>query len=320
MFLYCVECIAGATLTPTRRQTNCFIQKHKMDTLYIIGNGFDLFHNLPTGYDDFHKFVLSNNIPLSNTLKEFFTMKINSDSLWASFEEDLGSFDWQSFYNSNCNIDFNDDDFRPSFAYGLEDDLIEQAEEIKNNIRSTFEEWIESIDISQVKRKLQFLENSQFISFNYTLLLEEVYNIHYKNVLHLHGDVLRNSGELLFGHNITMDETPELDENGDSNRTMFTDSESAAKAPFHSFYKPVNEIIASNIGVFDTIKEIKDIDVLGHSLNNIDVPYFKEIYNRSISARWNVSYYDDKERERHFLTLLQIGIPAKSINLYQLTC
>ena len=290
----------------------------KLETLYIIGNGFDLHHSLPTSYAEFHEFVLSNNIALDNTLDEYFTMKINSNSLWTNFEEDLGSFDWELFYSSNNNININSDNFRPSDAFGLEDELTAEAEDIKNVIRDTFEDWIDSIDISQAQRKLDFVESARFISFNYTMVLEEIYNIPPKGILHIHGDALGHSGKLQFGHNKTMDEDPELDEDGDSNRTMFSDSESAAKIPFYTFHKPVDEIIAANIAAFEAIKGIKDIYVLGHSLNQIDIPYFKEIYNRSKYAKWNVSFYLDKEKETHMHTLHQIGIPAESINLYQL--
>jgi len=289
-----------------------------METLYIIGNGFDLHHSLPTSYADFNRFVLSNNIELSDTIEEYFTMNLSDHFLWSNFEEDLGSFDWELFHSNHNNIDTNNDNFRPSDTYGLEDELVAEAEEIKQVICSTFEEWIESIDISQARRKLRVLKNSRFISFNYTLLLEEIYNIPQGRVFHIHGDISGNSEELVFGHNKTMDEVPELDEKGDSNRTLFTDSESAAKAPFHSFYKPVGEIINSNTDTFESMKDFKDIYVLGHSLNYIDVPYFKEIHNRSKKSKWHVSFYEDKEKETHLSTLLQIGIPSESINLYKL--
>lgn len=289
-----------------------------METLYIFGNGIDLHHGLPTSYADFNRFVLSNNIELSDSIEEHFAMNVNDHFLWSNFEEDLGSFDWELFYSNHNNIDINNDNFRPSDAYGLEDKLVAGAEEIKQIICNTFEEWIESIDISQARKKLQFLKNSRYISFNYTLLLEEIYNIPHYRVLHIHGDISGISEELVFGHNKTMDQTPELDESGDSNRTFFTDSESAAKAPFHSFYKPVVEIISSNINTFESLKNFKDIYVLGHSLNQIDVPYFREIHNRSKKAKWNVTFYQDNEKESHLYTLLQMGIPLESINMFTL--
>lgn len=289
-----------------------------METLYIIGNGFDLHHGLPTGYADFNRFVLSSNVDLSDSIDEYFIMTVNADALWSNFENDLGTFDWDLFYSKHNNIDSNDDNLKPGDAFGLEDELVDEAEKIKQAIRDTFEEWVESIDISQVGTKLLFLQNSRFISFNYTLLLEETYNIPRNRVLHIHGDVSGKSGDLLFGHNKTMDEIPELDENGDSNRTMFTDSEAAAKAPFYSFYKPIGEIINSNRDAFDSMKCFEEIYVLGHSLNQIDLPYFQEIHSRSKNAKWNVSFYDDKEKEKHLATLLQIGVPVESINLYKL--
>ena len=40
-----------------------------MKTLYIIGNGFDLHHNLPTQYSDFSKYIQEKNVELYNTIE-----------------------------------------------------------------------------------------------------------------------------------------------------------------------------------------------------------------------------------------------------------
>lgn len=172
--------------------------------------------------------------------------------------------------------------------------------------------------ISCAVRKFDFPENSTFISFNYTLLLEEIYKIEPERIVHIHGDINNDWAEIIFGHNKTMEEIPELDENGDSNRTIFTDSENAAKIPFYRFYKPVEDIIEKNAKTFDLMTTIKKINILGHSLNAIDIPYFKQIHKRSEYADWNVSYHNIDEKRKHFSTLIQIGIPPKSIKQFKL--
>lgn len=289
-----------------------------METIYLIGNGFDLHHNLPTRYNDFHNYVITNSNDLENAFEEYFKLRTGSNFLWTNFEEDLGTFNWQSFFDDHNNVDIKDDDFKPSFAHSLEDDLIEEAERLKTDIKDIFKNWLHTIDISYAEKKLEFLENSTFINFNYTLVLEEVYKIEPSRILHIHGDIMGNSGELVFGHNVPMERIPELDENGDSNRTIFTDAEDAAKMPHHSFYKPVEEIIATNVNIFDSMSNVKNIYILGHSLNPIDIPYFKQIYIRSKLAQWNVSYYDDNEKEKHLATLIQMGTSLEHIHLFKL--
>lgn len=289
-----------------------------METVYIIGNGFDLHHNLPTSYNDFHRHIIANCNTLENILEQYFSLRSGENLLWTNFEEDLGTFDWELFFDDNNHIDINDEDFRPSFTYGLEDDLIEQTEQLKTNIRKAFQDWLDTIDISSTVKKLKFLKDSTFINFNYTLILEEIYKIDRDKILHIHGDIINNPGELIFGHNATMKETSELDENGDSNRTIFADSENAAKSLFYSFYKPVEEIIATNANTFELLTNVKNIFVLGHSLNPIDMPYLKQISSRSKFAQWNVTYYNASEKRKNLSTLIQMGISPKDIRSLRL--
>ena len=289
-----------------------------METVYLIGNGFDLHHNLPTHYKDFHNYVIANSNHLEDTFLDYFKLRKDLNSLWTNFEEDLCTFNWQSFFDAHNNITIGDDDFRPSFANSLEDDLSEQAGRLKSDINNIFQNWLDAIDISNTKIDVEFLENSTFINFNYTLVLEEIYKIEPSRILHIHGDIKNNSGELVFGHNVPMKEISELDENGDSNRTMFTDAEDASKMLYHSFLKPVEEIINNNVITFDSMSKVKSFYVLGHSLNPIDIPYFKQMYIRSKDAQWNVSYFNNSERLKHLSTLIKIGISPEHIHLFKL--
>lgn len=289
-----------------------------MQTLYIIGNGFDLFHKLPTSYGAFNIHVRENYTVLENTFNEYFVFELDKDGLWSDFEADLGTFDWKSFLDNNNNLNVLDEDFRPSFVFCLEDDLIEQTESICSDIAKALQEWLESIDISSVKPKFSFTNDSFFISFNYTMLLEEVYKISPEKILHIHGDIEKSFEELIIGHNIKIEETPELDENGDSNRTMFSDSESAAKTPFYQYLKPVEEIIASNAKIFDTLSEVTTIYVLGHSLNSIYISYFKEIHGIAKKAKWFVSYYRSSEIITHLEGLTKVGVLKTDITLFKM--
>ena len=112
-----------------------------METVYIIGNGFDLHHGLKTSYSEFYKYIIANSNDLENAFEEYFDFRTEGKSHWAHFEEDLGTFkkNWKSFFNDYNNLNIEDDDFRPSFAYSLEDDLTEQVEELKTDIKKNFE-------------------------------------------------------------------------------------------------------------------------------------------------------------------------------------
>lgn len=68
----------------------------------------------------------------------------------------------------------------------------------------TFNEWIESIDISNAKAKFSLSTKARYLTFNYTETLERLYNIPQQNILHVHGSRLRHD-EYIIGHNMHRD-------------------------------------------------------------------------------------------------------------------
>ena len=168
--------------------------------LYVIGNGFDLWHGLPTGYSDFCEYS-------SDALEEseqFFWFQ-EDQRAWSDFENDLGTFDWAVFYDVHNHHDLDFNDFKMSYIAGLEDELIQEANRHVDTIRESFVEWVDSIDISLLKPRMHFKANARFITFNYTSTLQQIYGISEDRVLHIHGRA-ETYDELIFGHGETMKE------------------------------------------------------------------------------------------------------------------
>jgi hypothetical protein len=283
-----------------------------MKTLYIIGNGFDIWHKLPTKYEDFAHYCDSNDIDFC----EYYNFN-NNFGRWADFENDLGTFNIKKFYEDNNNVDWDDDDFRPTMLYGVEDEITEEGNSLVDTINESFYNWINEIDIDEVLPKYMFDNDAFFISFNYTSLLTKVYKIPKENILHIHGNV-DDFDTLIIGHNKPYEVEPEIDENGDSNRTIFTDSENAAAFPFASFVKPVADIIKTNEIVFRKLKGVNKVVVLGHSLNKIDLSYFKKIRESTNNPIWKISYYDEKDKINHPSAMAEIGVPSSQFSLFRL--
>lgn len=281
----------------------------KLKILYVIGNGFDLWHNLPTSYGHFYRRA-------SEFLDEISTYFYSAESeslLWSNFEEDLGRFDWDSFYDAYNDIDILDDNFKPSMAFGLEDELTQEANNIIEGIQYAFLEWIESIDLQGCEGKFLFEDYGNILSFNYTTTIQNVYQIDNEKIFHIHGKI--GSDRLIIGHGDSIHFEPELDEEGNSNRHMFSDAEGAAKSPLYHFKKPVEEIIDANKYYFDSLKDIEMVVILGHSLNSIDIPYFEKINKIASSAHWVVSYHTDSDFENHKIKLSEIGIDESKITM-----
>ena len=88
---------------------------------------------------------------------------------------------------------------------------------------------------------------------------------------------------------------------------------------FRETFKPTSKIIDNNFSFFESLKNIIEIFVLGHSISNVDLPYFKHLA-KSVSpdAIWNVSYFDNEEYKRINMTLLTIGINQKNLAYFKL--
>lgn len=283
-----------------------------MKTLYVIGNGFDLYHQLPTSYSNFCQEYRE----LLDDLYDYFPSK-NDKYPWHRFEERLGTYD-PNFLFSECNsLDINDEKFKLSMLYGLEDDITTQAENVVSTLQRTFSEWIYSIEINpdKIAAHLKLMPNSSFLSFNYTATLEKIYNISRDSVFYIHGCAERYD-DLIFGHGLDVDEEPEFYENGESLRTPFSDAIASASYPLSALKKPVFDIINKNSSFFSSLSSLEHVLVLGHSINHIDHPYFMEINkNAPSNCEWIVTYHSNEEKEKHKENLSACGIDVDNVTL-----
>ncbi len=278
-----------------------------MSTLYIIGNGFDMWHKLPTSYSDFSTFAGG----FLSEIEHYYSSNLRGESPWHDFENTLGNFDSSIFLDDYNEIDVTADDFKPSLLYGLEDEMTEQTDAHVNSIREKFVEWIQQIDVSDAEAKIDFPENSLFLSFNYTSTLQSVYKIDDHRILHIHGNV-ENYDELIFGHGKEIHDVQDEDENGESTRDMFSDARGNARYPLHALKKPVEEVLTRHSNYFEQLHDIETVVVIGHSLNAIDHPYFKQINDVLPNVSWHVICYSDNDFAGFIQSLVACGVnPAR---------
>ena len=60
------------------------------DTIVILGNGFDMFFDLPTGYSEFYKYMNKHYSQELDEINEFFNFS-SDDTLWKDFENNLAN-------------------------------------------------------------------------------------------------------------------------------------------------------------------------------------------------------------------------------------
>lgn len=272
-----------------------------MKRLYIIGNGFDLYHGLPSRYADFHRYVSAYAPDLLTQLDTYFDFEVDQNYLWRNFEQDLCKFDHEGFMEAYNHIDVSSESFKLSELYGLEDEVTEEADNLVTDIRGKFTEWVETFDFAELDRSLykplKLNQSAAYINFNYTDTLEELYSIPKGRILYIHNNA-NAYDELIFGHSEVSDhaDMPTFDENGEPTRTMFTDSQNASRSPFYAFQKDTKAVLKQQRLWLADLKDLDEVIILGHSLGKVDWPYFKLIHKRSPDANWQVSHHGDQER------------------------
>lgn len=87
--------------------------------------------------------------------------------------------------------------------------------------------------------------------------------------------------------------------------------------------KHCNDIIDRNLGFFESMNNLQEITVLGHSLGDVDFPYFKAIVENANNSRdliWNFSYHNDNDMMKIRRFCRRLNIPqGKNVQLFQMS-
>ncbi|MDD9158023.1 bacteriophage abortive infection AbiH family protein [Aliivibrio sp. S4TY2] len=280
-----------------------------MSTLVIIGNGFDIWNRLPTSYWYFYD---QYNRSLEDHI-QYFDDFCDEDAEWTNFEESLGSFNHDNFHDNAAwqpSLEEMADDH--TLLYGFEDEISNKREELVDDITNAFKEWIGSVDVSVATRLIEFPSDFKFVNFNYTTTLQDVYGIHDDDILHIHGKVRRN---IIFGHGRGASSTVNT---SSRDEPWFEESQRSASSVSGVFHKPVDAILERNRAQLEGYGSVTDIFVIGHSVNDIDLPYFQCILNAYPNAEWkNFNYIDldndiDAVTETHH-KLVRAGVPEHKL-------
>lgn len=293
-----------------------------MNRLFIVGNGFDRAHGLPTAYSDFKQYLISicppskidqfaipdpimdkdgcniynpddliplflNVISLATAAKD-----IDDYDTWNDFENALGRLDFRWFLEQ---FEIQDDDKESHLIYRNEDNAVALTE-CFSKLSDYFTEWIEqiSIDCPQLPNFQKLLADSDniFLSFNYTNTLETLYSI--PNVYHIHGRV--NFDNLIFGHAEGEDMFQQEYE------SKYWGADFALGDLFDALRKPTADIIKSSSfkeWLSMLMTQVPDeIYSFGFSFNNIDEPYIRAMMDciPTHNTIWKLNTF---ERAKH---------------------
>ena len=310
-------------------------------TLYVIGNGFDLMHGVPSTYYNFRNF-LGKGSQMRSVLENYLTR----EDLWADFEESLAHIDsgamlnvvddWMRIYGA-CESGTASGDFHDAV-----ESAVKPAKTIMNGLPAYFRQWVESLRPGGCGRPLEKVlkKEAMYLNFNYTEFLETIYGIPREHILYIHGCRTRKDQELVLGHAPCRADVWSRTKAGGiprgtkissgSGRLKITSGHKKPEDPslieqarekaahYISHYEDAMEkhteaLIYANRDFFLKQANVRDIVIIGHSMASVDEPYFQEIRSRSGSstdANWHVGWHKEEDRTRARLLIKKLGLEA----------
>ena len=279
-----------------------------MCNLFVIGNGFDLAHDMKTDFNHFRDYlnakylgkyknmlyvpesVINNHgeeIQNDDEVISLITYLLNKEASYDTTQQ----YDWNRLEDIHGKIDLFEclDNVEPQYDkegdrnYSWEYDNAESvcrnvALSIKS-INKFLSEWIHTIKIADSPieqfKKIINPEKDLFFTFNYTQTLEKLYRCSKKNVCHIHGMVSDppyfQTEELILGH------CGQIDYLG--NESIPYNMNKNLQIIYESLRKNIDEQIFLHKDFFKEISNtpIWGIYSFGFSFSDVDLPYIRKI-------------------------------------------
>lgn len=296
-------------------------------TLFIIGNGFDIVHGVKSSYWDFQK-TLGKKSELRFHMETY--LKVEPESLWCNLEDSL------SHINAGVMLDVMDmwldvfdayrSDSMADFHCAIDTAML-PIQVITDQLPKRFQKWVESLtaDGNKPLEKL-VLKDVKYLSFNYTDFLELLYGVPAGQIKYIHGCrkkvKYQPKDKLVLGHVPNVDYLKDYrphkammpSKRNGYKRALWEHAIDIGTAQWVTYYEEVftkhtPEIIKENEAFFNQAAATEAIIVFGHSLSEVDYPYFKEILKKnSGKAKWYIGYYnaDDLKRLLRFVDQMKL--------------
>lgn len=294
-----------------------------MSILFIIGNGFDSAHGLPTSYNYFDdylslKFPESCNtayeVPCENYLLDEFSYYSEIDAIsflrtvitntegnnWSMLEDALGRLNFDDYikFLSLNNEKVNEWEIS-SYNEMVADSMVQPILAIND----LFPDWINSIKIDKSITKISMVEQLLqkphiILSFNYTDTMEIVYNE--KNVFHIHG---HQGSNIIFGHGEEECEPEDFEAN-------YPGAEMALSTIYNGLKKSTEKILnkKQTVDFLNSITSAVDqVYSYGFSYGDVDLPYIEAICKKlnTQNVVWNFNDYSSKDEIDNFKSKLK---------------
>lgn len=275
--------------------------------LYIIGNGFDLNHGLPTSYWNYRDYLLQANPALVGDYEfgEYFrAIEGSPNTRWNDLETGLELLYDNAFEDvvSTYYPDMNSER-TPGW-----DDINVEIENRFSFLRSFtgeyFYQWISSIEnyFPNVAPKYVLNKEDAYVTFNYTRTLEMVYGIPNERILHLHG-LAEKAGSIQFGNpsNVPENIQGELERtySNDGFYNVVLEPAISSMARFaDSAYKNILSNVTELTLFLQELQKVDEIVIMGHTMSGVDYPYYRDVFVPNYrNALWTIYVFNEVAAE-----------------------
>lgn len=289
------------------------------ERLYVIGNGFDLYHKIKSSYGEFGLYVKDSSPSLYHAFEKYFSF----DGSWSCLEETLAHLDVDLVIEdaSDFLVSYGVADWSDAYHHDYQYEVSRVVELLSTGLKGEFTAWVVGLEIPDQKScsvpLLPMDVAAQYLNFNYTNTLQCLYGIPECQVLHIHNSASDPVPDLILGHAYNTTEIKSLNQGVDheDQDVRVTEAYEILDNYFSRTYKPTSDVLQRHKKFFSGLAGVSEIYVVGHSLSEVDGPYIREIVKATKSANptWVVTYYNPHSIPALREALLGVGVMDGSI-------
>ena len=267
------------------------------ETLYVIGNGFDLMHGAKSSYYDFNR-----TIGKCSQLRFYLENYLDVDDLWADFEGALAKIIVEMMCSPQIinmfleDMEAFDDDAGMAEFYCAAEMAAAPVESFSTDLKKRFSDWIRGLETNTGDRPLTNIirPGGKILNFNYTEFTEQLYGIPEKDICYIHGCRKKRKGypleELVLGHMPgASDEQYDFKDSyagipRSHTQMVYNAQETALRFVAdadNELTKNCQSIIEKHKEFFESLTGIRQVITIGHSLYPVDWDYFSELIDKS---------------------------------------
>jgi hypothetical protein len=292
-------------------------QLAKPKCLYVIGNGFDLWHDIPSRFGDFKSYVSENAPQIFEEVETY----LPAGDEWNQLEQALAEMDVGALIDNLGHFmgSYGADDWSDSEHHDFQYEVENCVGRLSTGLKHQFANWVRGLPMPsrlEEDRRLKTLNpEAHYLTFNYTPTLKSVYGIDSRRVCFIHGNAAVQDEDLILGHAWSPTVRPSLNSRKDVEEidVRMYEANEIIDSYFSSTFKRSAELIQKHAHFFDQLFDIEQVVILGHSLSDVDSDYFAALLKvpSLTTASWMVACRGLSEWPDKVIDLNRLGIPTQ---------